>query len=126
MNLTLTIVGDSASEMLDALGQLSAGLTPAIISGEPKPTKPEAQTVEPVTPTRTRTKAVPKEVPQEAGPVVKSEAIAIEDVRALVQSKATAGKRDEVKALLNSFNVARVTDLDESQYADFMKKAENL
>jgi len=133
MNFNLSINGESAEELANLGAALST--LPATTKPEPKTEEPKLQAVEveqPIKPEpKTRAKAAPKEevkteVPQEAAPITKSEPITIETVRALVQSKATAGKRDEVKALLNAFEVARVTDLDPAQYADFMLKAEAL
>lgn len=52
--------------------------------------------------------------------------ITIEQVRAAVKGKATAGKRDEVKKLLGEFGVPNVTSLEKSQFGEFFEKVEAL
>ena len=49
-----------------------------------------------------------------------TEEVTIEQVRAAVQEKSQAGKRDAVKALLTKFGAANVTTLKKDQYADFL------
>jgi hypothetical protein len=48
--------------------------------------------------------------------------ISIEQLRSLVQTKAQAGKRDEIKKILGEFGADKVTSLQENQYADFHEK----
>lgn len=58
----------------------------------------------------------------EAEVVTAGKTYTIEEVRALVHTKATDGKRDQVKALLGEFEVARVTELTADQFTPFMAK----
>lgn len=52
--------------------------------------------------------------------------VSVEMVRKAVMAQSQAGKRDEIKALLAEFKAKRVTDLDSSQYADFLQKVNAL
>lgn len=52
--------------------------------------------------------------------------VTIEEVRAMVNSKAQDGKRDAVKALLTEFEAEKVTNLAKTQYADFLVKVSAL
>ena len=52
--------------------------------------------------------------------------ISVEQIRKAVMAQSQAGKRDEIKALLAELKAERVTDLDSSQYADFLQKVNAL
>jgi hypothetical protein len=52
--------------------------------------------------------------------------IAVEQLRAVVSEKATAGKRTEIKQLLTAFGAENVTSLDKSLYAEFLTKVKDL
>jgi hypothetical protein len=52
--------------------------------------------------------------------------ITIEQVRASVQKKSQAGKRDQIKTLLSDFGADKVTSLQPDQYATFYEKIEAL
>lgn len=52
--------------------------------------------------------------------------ITIEELRLLVQTKAKAGKRDQIKKLLTSLGASSVTELDEDKYQDFKAGLEKL
>lgn len=52
--------------------------------------------------------------------------LTIEQVRAAVQKKSTAGKKDQIKSLLGEFGVGKVTDLQPDQYQAFHEKIELL
>lgn len=52
--------------------------------------------------------------------------ITVEQLRAAVSQKATAGKRAEIKALLTSFGAENVTSLDKDNYADFLNQVKAL
>jgi hypothetical protein len=52
--------------------------------------------------------------------------ITIEQVRAAVQTKAQAGNRDKIKSLLAEFNVAKVTELQPTDYSPFLEKVNAL
>lgn len=137
MNFTIKIKLTASSKLLDAIKLLAGGISfPA-----PEALTPlVAERIEPVAEktTTTRTRKVKDEVKEDPKPEVKEEApeevkdefkeqetsetVTIETVRAAVQEKAAGGKRDEVKALLTKYKVARVTDLVESDYSAFLKE----
>lgn len=52
--------------------------------------------------------------------------VTIEQVRAAVQTKAQAGNRDKIKSLLAEFNVAKVTELQPTDYSQFLEKVNAL
>jgi hypothetical protein len=52
--------------------------------------------------------------------------ITLEQVRDVVQKKALAGKRVEVKTILTSFGAENVTGLEKEKYADFLEKVNEL
>jgi hypothetical protein len=53
-------------------------------------------------------------------------AVTLEQVRAKLAAISQAGKRAEAKALLDSFGVAKLTDLSADRYADLLAAAEAL
>jgi len=134
MNFNLQITGDSAAELVQTLQAFASATT--VKAAEPVKeltvtTDPAVQYTAPAT--RTRSKATPKEEvkeqpkeePQaevEEATATNAPAVTVEEVRALVHSKATAGFRAEVKALLQAFGVERVTDLTEAMYAKFYER----
>lgn len=70
---------------------------------------------------------VAKEEPQQtAENTVKEKDVTIEQVRAAVQSKAQAGHREKIKALLAEFNVAKVTELQPADHSAFLEKVNAL
>ena len=74
---------------------------------------------------KAETKAVAKaQDPKEASPV--KETITLERVREVVQTKAVAGKRTEVKAILTAFGAENVTGLSQEKYAEFIEKVNDL
>ena len=140
MNFQINLHLTASPELLETVNAL-AGVLPQTKARQIEPVKAESATErteapEPVktAPSRSRTKAKPEEpkeeVPQEAEPVAEPEAggadVSIEEVRSVVHAKATAGKRDEVKALLQSFGVQRVTDLEPTKWGAFMIKVNAL
>jgi len=66
-----------------------------------------------------------KEETKETAKVTASD-ITVEQLRAAVSQKATAGKRAEIKALLTSFGAENVTSLDKDNYADFLNQVKAL
>lgn len=52
--------------------------------------------------------------------------ITTEQVRLAVQAKSTAGKKDDVKALLSEFGASNVTTLAKEHYAAFKEKVDAL
>lgn len=51
------------------------------------------------------------------------EPITLEQVRAVLASKSQNGKQPEVKALITSFGVKKLTEIDSSMYEELMLKA---
>jgi len=151
MNFTIKVKLTASSKLLDAINLLAGGTPPARFASSGPFATPIAdailnaedaielaETRKTTAPTTTRTRK-PKEVVEDPKPEVKAEApeevkdefkeantsdepVTIETVRAAVQEKAAGGKRDEVKALLTKYKVARVTDLVESDYSAFLKE----
>ena len=50
----------------------------------------------------------------------------LEQVRAKLASLAQSGKQKEVKELITSFNVKKLSDIPESKYPELMEKAEEI
>lgn len=138
MNFTIKIKLTASSKLLDAIKLLAGGVS----FPTPEVTTPlVAERIEPAVEktATTRTRKAKDEVKEDPKPEVKEESpeevkdefkeantsaepVTIETVRAAVQEKAAGGKRDEVKALLTKYKVARVTDLVESDYSAFLKE----
>lgn len=53
-------------------------------------------------------------------------AIALEEVRSKLTSLAQSGKQSEVKALIKSFGVAKLTDIPKEKYHELLKAAEEI
>ncbi len=52
--------------------------------------------------------------------------VKLEDVRAILADKSRLGKTAQVKALITTFGADKLSDVDPSNYAELMKKAEVL
>ncbi len=65
------------------------------------------------------------EEPKTQKAVVKSD-ITVEQVRARVSEVTKAGKKEEAKALLNTYGAGSVTALSEEHYVDFLAKLNEL
>lgn len=139
MNFQINLHLTASPELLETVNNL-AGIMPQPkarqiepVKADPAPEPTEAPEPAKTAPTRSRAKAKPeepKEEPAQTEPTPEPEAgeaeVSIEEVRAVVHTKATAGKRDEVKALLQSFGVQRVTDLEPEKWGAFMYKVNAL
>jgi hypothetical protein len=55
-----------------------------------------------------------------------SPSVTIEEVRAAAKAKMDAGKKEQVKNLLTSFNTANITKLAPEHFADFLQKVNAL
>ena len=149
MNFTIKVKLTASSKLLDAINLLAGGVSKPVEKSLPgkiskaiseetgeelvKIWKDNEKAIEKTA--TTRTSKVKDEVKEDPKPEVKEEApkdefkeqetaetVTIETVRAAVQEKAAGGKREEVKALLTKYKVARVTDLVESDYSAFLKE----
>lgn len=67
----------------------------------------------------------PEEVPQEEA-LPEEEKVTKEDVRKVLADKKKAGKRDEVKALIEEYGVSRFPDIPEDKYPELIAKAREL
>ena len=131
MNFTIKVKLTASTKLIGAINLLAGGVT------LPKPeilTTLVAERIEPAEPvaektTRTRKtkEAVKEEEVAEVAEVVEEEtteasntSVNVEMIRAAVQGKASGGKRDQVKALLTKFGVAKITDVPEAKYSNFL------
>lgn len=64
--------------------------------------------------------------PEEAKPPWHNPEYTLEQVRAKLAALAQAGKQKQVKSLITSFNVKKLTDVPEEKYAELMERAEEL
>lgn len=53
-------------------------------------------------------------------------AITLADVKALLMEKARSGLNDEVHALIQSYGVEKLSQVDSSNYEELMKKAQEI
>jgi archaellum component FlaD/FlaE len=100
------------------------------MSTTPKTEKVEKPKTEKATPKKEE-KAAPKveEVQETAEEEIEEEEVVVvtlEELRAKFGKLIKAGKKAEVQAILESFEVARLTDLPESSYAKALAQAEAL
>lgn len=66
------------------------------------------------------------QVETEASNKPETKVIKLEDVRSKLAALSKAGKKTEVKNLLNSFGVQKLTDVPSDKYEELLKKAEEL
>lgn len=149
MNITLNIEAGSPQELLQAISKLAAGgiavtATPAITEAQPvvtpvadqpateKPSrsrnKPAASqsadpTPAPVEETQPETTLATTPEPEQEKPAEPT--FTIEQVRAKLADLSKT-KQAQVKALISSYNVAKLTDIPAEKYVDLMAKAEQL
>lgn len=135
MEINLTVTHTASPELLDALRGLVGG------GAAPKQTR-KSRTAEPasepvgdeqpvhegadpiVIPATNGHSAEPKN-----GTDVSNKAngtLTVEQVRAVVQTKNEAGKRDSVRALLTKFGTPSITKMDPAKYAEFFQEVSAL
>jgi len=109
MNITIKV---EAEELIAAIEKLAAAvsLNPAVID-------------QPVVVKNAPAKKAAKEEPPPAPP---AKGITLEQVRAKLAEVSNAGKKNEVKALLTSYGVSKLTDLPTEKYSDLLAEAEAL
>ena len=66
------------------------------------------------------------QVETEASNKPETKVIKLEDVRSKLAALSKAGKKTEVKNLLNSFGVQKLTDVPSDKYEELLEKAEEL
>ena len=127
MNITITISGDTNSPDVQNLLQHLASTLPAKIkiedTGSEVPSKPKRTAA---------VKPTPSGGIEEATEEVKTEVISekskwkAEEVRAAAIKLSKDGKREEVKALIETFGVPNLAGLTEENFNSFMEKLEKL
>jgi len=107
MNFSLTISGETPTDLLTAIGMLGGSAPSAAPVKIEKATKPQAAAIE---------------APAADGKIT------TEAVRLAVKEKTTAepAKRTAVKKLLAEFEADSVTVLDTKHYASFLEKLETI
>lgn len=121
MNITLTLT--AAPELMTVLQAIAGGFT-GTTSSKKTPAKADKNVdAAPAASAQPATTAAP------AAPSVNGagdSGTTLEMVRAEVQKKAVAGKRNELKTLLGEFGVQNATSLKPEQYDSFMEKVKAL
>ena len=59
-------------------------------------------------------------------PVSQEKAVTLEDVRAVLADKSQSGKQKEVKALIATYGVAKLTAIDPTHFSELLQRAEQL
>lgn len=118
MNITVTLT--ASPELLSAIQTLTAALAGAGQTTK-KPVKQQVAAA-PANEQPVQSPAPVSEAVKNEPAASNDEEITIEEVRALVQEKSKAGKREVIKAILTEFGVPRVTDLGKDQYQPFVTK----
>lgn len=111
MNITIKV---EAEELIAAINKLAAAvsLNPAVIDHQPVAIK-----------NAPAKKAAKAEAP---APAPETKAITLEQVRAKLAEVSNAGKKNEVKELLTSYGVSKLTDLPAEKYSELLAEAEAL
>nr|DAW29212.1 MAG TPA: hypothetical protein [Caudoviricetes sp.] len=65
-----------------------------------------------------------KEEPKASVPKEEKKTYSFEEVRAILAAKSRDGHTDEVKAVISSFGVEKLSDIDPSQYEELLQKVE--
>lgn len=117
MNITITV---EAKELVDAIYKLAAAvsLNPSVVD-QPAPEKKA--------PAKKAVKAEAETPAPEATPAApQAKGITLEQVRAKLAEVSNAGKKNEVKELLTSYGVSKLTDLPVEKYSELLAEAEAL
>jgi hypothetical protein len=110
MNITIKV---EAQELIAAIEKLAAAvsLNPSVVD-------------QPVAEKKAPAKKPAKVEAEVAAPETK--AITLEQVRAKLAEVSNAGKKNEVKELLTSYGVSKLTDLPAEKYSELLAEAEAL
>ena len=103
--IELTIKADELSAAILILAAALEG-SPNRDLAEPQDAAPETETI-----------SVPTAVEKPA---------TLEEVRAVLANKSQSGKQKEVKALIASYGVAKLTEISPALFAELLQKAEQL
>lgn len=138
MNINITITGDTNSPDVQNLLAHLASVIPGTIAVQEEKNEASTAPVAPVKPiAQNRSNKKVPEVKVEASPAAegageeappeeKTEAPkhSAEQVRAAAVKKSASGKREEVKALIESFGTPNLAGLKPEQFDSFMEKLE--
>lgn len=120
-------------EILRAMLEAGLAKIKAMEGDEQTPTtETETKPTKKATASKTKTKKAAEEPTPEPAPEVVSEETAkvkevtLEQIRAVLQEKRAAGKKDKFAALFESFGVQRLPDVSPDQYAALLAAAEAL
>lgn len=110
MNITIKV---EAEELIAAINKLAAAvsLNPAVVD-------------QPVVVKNAPAKKAAKA--ESPAPAPEAKAITLEQVRAKLAEVSNAGKKNEVKELLTSYGVSKLTDLPAEKYSELLAEAEAL
>lgn len=111
--MEIKVIVEAAPELMTAIDTLTAALVELI--GKREKTKP----------TTTSTPAETKKTKQADKPVDQT-TYTLETVRAKLANLSQSGKQKEVKAIIESFGVAKLTDIPAEKYPEVMEKAAEL
>jgi len=112
MNITIKV---EAEELIAAINKLAAAvsLNPAVVD-------------QPVAEKKAPAKKPAKSEAEVPAPAPETKAITLEQVRAKLAEVSNAGKKNEVKELLTSYGVSKLTDLPAEKYSELLAEAEAL
>lgn len=131
MQLVLTITADTAHELKQAIIGIYDNYKPAVAIETPTPKlidkkkEKEVKPTLPILPTDEE-KIAFSEVTIEEAVATGGDNITLEDIRALMQKVSQAGKRTEVKGLLDKYEAKSLTALEHTHYADLKSRLEKL
>lgn len=127
MNITVNLVATDLSEAIKALASALVTRTPVEI---PQPAQPVRSSRAAKT-TKTETAAA-EVIPETAAEIIHETVVetekyyTLEQVREKLVGLSQTGKQLEVKELIASFGVQKLTDIPNEKYAEVMSKAESL
>ncbi|MCO7125089.1 hypothetical protein NIE88_04785 [Sporolactobacillus shoreicorticis] len=118
----------SIDKLADALNHLATALGDKSTEALMREQKWNTAKDEDFPPEETETKKLqhPDEDPKPETETTTTQTIKLETVRAKLASLSQAGKQKDVKALLTSFGVKKLSDVPGERYAELLKKAEEL
>ena len=112
-----------APELVEAMNKLTA----ALMNGQVQPAQVEELKEQLEDEAEVKAEAdKPKKEPKPKKAEPEKKEITIEDVRGKLALLAQQGKQNEVKALIASYGVGKLTEIDKSQFEDLLLKAEAL
>jgi hypothetical protein len=109
--MEIKVIVEAAPELMTAIDTLTAALVELI--GKREKTKPANS-------------AKPADKPADKTKPVGQPAYTLETVRAKLAALSQSGKQKEVKAIIESFGVKKLTDIPAEKYPEVMKRAADL